>query len=176
MKSDTICWKCYNTGCSWANGIPVEGWTAEQCEYKLQTRKDTSYVVYSCPEFKEEKTKPKANSALIEAILKSIACDFKYLYVFDIVCPNKYITKEINTLEIGIMTDIFTDEEIKTIFRKLKAEVESDISIMFDWKRCKTKTEKQELYDKYGKEKVKSIKRKYSRHPAFMKHHGLYIS
>lgn len=171
MKSDTICWECGNTRCSWAKGIPVEGWTAEQCEYKLQTRKETSYIVYSCPEFKKEKKKIKANDALIEAIVKSIARDFKYLYVFDIVCPNKHITEEINTLEIGIMTEIFTDEEIKTIFRKLKAEVESDIAIMFDWKRCKTKQEKQELYDKYGKETVESIKRKYSRHPVFMKRH-----
>ena len=46
MKSDTICWKCGNTMCSWARGIPVDGWTAKQYEYKIYTIKDKSYVVY----------------------------------------------------------------------------------------------------------------------------------
>ena len=172
MKSDTICWKCANTKCAWASKCkPVDGWTAEQFEYRLQTRKDISYVVYSCPEFKEEKTAPKANTVLIEAIVKSIVRDFKYLYVWEIVHPNKQNEFELNNLEIGIMTEIFTDERIKMIFRKLKKEVETEIAILFDWKRCKTEKEKQELYDKYGKETVESIRRKYSRHPAFMKRH-----
>ena len=171
MKSDTICWKCGNTMCSWANGIPVDGWTAKQYEYKIYTIKDKSYVVYRCPEFKEDKTPPKANDVLIEAIVKSIARDFKYLYVWEIVHPNKQNEFELNNIEIGIMTEIFNDEQIKMIFRKLEKEVETEISILFDWKRCKTETEKQELYNKYGKETVESIKRKYSRHPAFMKHH-----
>ena len=172
MESDTICWKCSNTKCAWASKYkPVDGWTAEQFEYRSQKRKDISYVVYSCPDFKEDKTQPKANDVLIEAIVKSIARDFKYLYVWEIVHPNKQNEFELNNLEIGIMTEIFTDEQIKMIFRKLKKEVEAEISILFDWKRCKTKNEKQELYDKYGKETVKSIRRKYSRHPAFMKCH-----
>lgn len=56
----TICWECRNAygRCSWSKDFtPVDGWSAEPTEIKGVGRNTTttnSYIVKSCPLFKED--------------------------------------------------------------------------------------------------------------------------
>lgn len=52
-ETKTLCWSCSNCGkCSWANGVPVEGWTAKETKLKEANNVFThSYLVSKCPGF-----------------------------------------------------------------------------------------------------------------------------
>lgn len=52
-KQETICWGCKNcTRCSWADGIPVKGWTATKTIVRDHCGDFESYLVTDCPQFK----------------------------------------------------------------------------------------------------------------------------
>lgn len=67
--TNTLCWGCQNAcgGCSWSDydeRKPVDGWTAERVQIKLNGVWGTTYNVITCPEFipdekKEHKPKRK---------------------------------------------------------------------------------------------------------------------
>lgn len=55
---ETLCWKCANcTQCSWADGIPVKGWTATPTIVRDCDGDFRSYLVEKCPLFKEDTKK-----------------------------------------------------------------------------------------------------------------------
>lgn len=73
--SQTLCWRCRNAvpdihgnGCSWSRHFrPVKGWDAEMkpinVEPDSQRKKEiASYVVRSCPEFKPDERRKRAES------------------------------------------------------------------------------------------------------------------
>lgn len=52
---ETLCWTCRNcTRCSWADGIPVKGWTAKPTIVHDHDGDFNSYLVEECPQFKED--------------------------------------------------------------------------------------------------------------------------
>lgn len=55
MRDRTLCWKCGNCGkCSWSQSFkPVEGWQARATCFVDQGKTVNSYIVLSCPEFKQ---------------------------------------------------------------------------------------------------------------------------
>lgn len=66
---ETLCWSCKNcTRCSWADGIPVKGWTATPTVVHDHDGDYNSYLVTKCPYFKED-TKRGVTGAEIAQIL-----------------------------------------------------------------------------------------------------------
>lgn len=169
MKPEsTICWKCGKTsgGCSWSrNFVPVKGWDAKE---KAVRGIGLSYTVKSCPEFEEDKAEYHVNFELVAAICKLIARDYKYLMVYRIKQPDREDVKDkLENLDVGILTDIYSDEMIKKIFKELKKDVELDIEIMDAWIECKNDEDKEKIREKYGENKVKSVVRHYTIHPLY---------
>ena len=57
-KKETICWDCQNcTRCSWADGIPVKGWTATPTVIHDYEGYIDSFLVEKCPLFKQDDKK-----------------------------------------------------------------------------------------------------------------------
>lgn len=54
-QQETLCWDCQNcTRCSWADGIPVKGWTATPTVVRDYDGDYKSYIVTECPIFKKD--------------------------------------------------------------------------------------------------------------------------
>lgn len=54
-QQETICWDCQNsTRCSWADGIPVKGWTATPTVVHDYDGDYDSYMVTKCPLFQKD--------------------------------------------------------------------------------------------------------------------------
>ena len=69
MKEETLCFSCQNcTRCSWADGIPVKGWTATPTVVCDCDGNFNSFLVEKCPLFKED-TKREVTVAEIARIL-----------------------------------------------------------------------------------------------------------
>ena len=68
-REETLCWFCRNcTRCSWADGIPVKGWTATPTVVRDFNGDFNSYLVEKCPLFKED-TKETATMEDIARVL-----------------------------------------------------------------------------------------------------------
>ena len=57
-RKETLCWDCRNcTRCSWADGIPVKGWTATPTSVADCDGDYASFFVTQCPQFKADTKK-----------------------------------------------------------------------------------------------------------------------
>lgn len=74
---ETLCWGCSNYArCSWADGIPVKGWTATPTIVHDQYGDYGSYKVEKCPQFAADK-KVEAKIQDIAALL-GVSCTGVY--------------------------------------------------------------------------------------------------
>lgn len=66
---ETLCWQCANySRCSWADGVPVEGWEATPTVVRDYDGDFKSYLVRKCPLFKPD-AKREITTKEIAAIL-----------------------------------------------------------------------------------------------------------
>lgn len=89
MKKETLCWGCQNYAkCSWAKGVPVEGWDATPTTFidKYGNAADNgiievhSYIVNKCPQYIPDtirKTTIKEIASLVGCYWRTIHRWFK---------------------------------------------------------------------------------------------------
>ena len=54
-EEETLCWDCQNYArCSWADGVPVEGWSATPTKIYHSDGIIDSFLVKTCPMFKAD--------------------------------------------------------------------------------------------------------------------------
>lgn len=81
---ETICWGCQNFAkCSWARGVPVEGWDATPTKIRHCTNGNveitSSYCVHSCPQFKADAKQRVSVKTIGDIVNKDKRTIFRYL-------------------------------------------------------------------------------------------------
>lgn len=84
MKKETLCWGCQNFAkCSWARGVPVEGWDATPTKIVHCSKGEKviteSYIVNSCPQYKADKIQLANTRGIAEILNIDKRTVFRYL-------------------------------------------------------------------------------------------------